>query len=306
MKQPDLNLLLHFDALMSYRSISRAAEQLGITQPAMSAALGRLRKLFNDPLLVRDGQGWQPTVRAHALLQEFQPLLARWQSATGAQEDFDPRRSSRTFLLYATDYMQFTLMPRVVPALARDAPQLHLRVMPARAQHGLSMLDTNHVEMLAGYFPDPSLNLRARFLYEEPAVCIVRQDHPALRRRWNLDAYLKYGHVDMAAHTGLFSGAIERMLQGRDKRRRVSATLSSYMVCPFVVGQSDLIATVPRSVAQGLVRTCKLEILDLPLSLPTLSVSLYWHERYQDDAGHAWLRQYIAARVAQPGVEPHV
>jgi DNA-binding transcriptional LysR family regulator len=300
MKYPDLNLLVHFDALMALRSVSRAAEQAGVSQPAMSAALSRLRKLFNDPLLVRDGTQWQPTERAQALHLEFQPLLARWQRATGPREEFDPRQSARTISLYATDYMQFTLLPRVVPGLARDAPHLHLRVMPARLLHGLSMLDTNHVELLAGYFPDPTLNLRTRFLYEEPAVCIVREDHPCLRRRWNLEAYLRYGHINLAAHTGYFSSAIDRMLQGINRQRVVAATLSSYMVSPYVVAASDLIATIPLSIAKAMAKTSRLAVLDVPLNLPALSVSLYWHDRYQDDPGHAWLRQYIADHAGQP------
>lgn len=300
MKFPDLNLLIHFDALMTCRAISRAAEQVGVSQPAMSAALSRLRKLFNDPLLVREGTHWQPTPQALALHLEFQPLLARWQRATGPRETFDPRVTARTFSLYATDYMQFTLMPRVLPDLARDAPHLHLRVMPARLQHGLSMLDTNHVELLAGYFPDPAQNLRARFLYDEPAVCIVREQHPCLRRRWNLDAYLRYPHVDLSAHTGYFSSAIDRMLQAMGRQRTVSATLSSYLVGPHVVATSDLICTVPMSVAKAAARSGRLALLDVPLKLPTLSVSLYWHERYQEDPGHGWLRQYIAERATRP------
>jgi DNA-binding transcriptional LysR family regulator len=300
MKHPDLNLLVHFDALMTCRAVSRAAEQVGVSQPAMSAALSRLRRLFNDPLLVREGTQWQPTPHATALHLEFQPLLARWQRATGPRQDFEPAMTARTFSLYATDYMQFTLLPRVLPALARDAPHVHLRVMPARLLHGMSMLDTNHVELLAGYFPDPVQNLRARFLYEEPAVCIVRDQHPCLRRRWNLDAYLRYPHVDVAAHTGYFSGAIDRMLQAINRQRTVAATLSSYMVCPYVIAASDLIGTMPQSVAKALARTAGLALLDVPLKLPALSVSLYWHERYQDDAGHAWLRQYVAERAARP------
>ncbi|ALM85700.1 LysR family transcriptional regulator [Bordetella sp. N] len=302
MKHPDLNLLTHFDALMTCRSVSRAAEQVGISQPAMSAALGRLRKLFNDPLLVRENTVWQPTPRGLDLLQEFQPLLSRWRrvTAAGDEEDFDPRRSTRTVSLYATDYMQFTLLPRVLPGLTRDAPNIHLRVMPARLLHGMSMLDTNHVELLAGYFPDPSPNLRARFLYEEPAVCIVREQHPCLRRAWDLDAYLRYSHVDLAAHTGYFSGAIDRLLQSLQRKRTVTATLSSYMVCPYVVAASDLIATMPLSIARATAARSGLVLLEPPLKLPPLSVSLYWHERYQDDSGHAWLRQYIAGKVALP------
>ena len=297
MKHPDLNLLLHFDAVMSCRSLSRAAEQLDISQPAMSAALSRLRKVFGDPLFTREAGLWEPTPRALELYREFRPLLQRWQRATVPREDFDPLRSPRSLSLYATDYVQHFLLPRVIPGLARDAPHFHLRVVSARPLHGLSMLDTNHVEMIAGYFPDPAPNLRTRFLYEEPAVCVVRADHPCLRRRWNLDAYLRYGHVDLAAHTGYFSGKIDRMLQGQNRSRTIVATLSSYLACPYVIEQSDLVATLPRSVARSLSAHTRIEVLDVPLSLPMVTVSLYWHERYQDDPCHAWLRQYIASLV---------
>ena len=297
MKHPDLNLLLHFDALMNCRSLTRAAEQLGVSQPAMSAAMNRLRRLFNDPLLVREGAGWQPTEHAGELHRRFRPLLEEWRRATRGSDTFDPAHSSRALSLYATDYVQFTLLPRVLPDLARDAPHFQLRIMPARPQHGLSMLETNHVELIAGYFPEPAPDLRARFLYDEPAVCVVREGHPCLRKRWNLDAYLKYAHLDLAAHTRFFSNVIDRVLQGQNRHRHIAATLSSYLVCPFVLAASDLIATMPASVAKAMAGATRTVTLKVPLSLPNIAVSLYWHERYQNDAGHAWLRQYIAERA---------
>lgn len=298
MKHADLNLLLHFDALMACRSLSRAAEQLGITQPAMSAALSRLRKVFGDPLFTREAGLWEPTPRAQELYRDLSPLLQRWQRATLPRQGFDPSHSPGNLTLYATDYVQHFLLPRVVPRLTRDAPHFHLRVVPARLLHGLSMLDTNHVELIAGYFPEPKSDLRTRFLYDEPAVCVVRRNHPCLRKRWNLDTYLHYGHIDLAAHTGFFSAKIDRMLQGQNRSRHIVVTLSSYLACPYVVEQSDLIATLPLSVARSLAATSRIEVLDVPLSLPKITVSLYWHERHHDDPCHAWFRQYIASVVS--------
>jgi len=297
LKHPDLNLLLHFEALMSCRNVTRAAEQLGVTQPAMSAALTRLRKLFGDPLLERDGGGWAPTERACELHAEFRPLLDRWRHATREHHEFSPGSSARTLALYATDYVQFRLLPRVVPALARAAPNFHLRVLPARPLHGLSMLDTNHVELIAGYFPDPPPDLRTRLLFEEPAVCLVREGHPCLASPWHLQAYLRHEHVDLAAHTRHFGGAIDRALQAHGQHRRIVATLSSYLACPSLVGASDLIASVPESIARAFASSTRTVILPLPLALPTIAISLYWHERYQDDAAHAWLRQLIAEHM---------
>lgn len=294
MKHPDLNLLMHFDALISCRSVSRAAEQMQLSQPATSAALSRLRRLFNDPLLVREGAVWMPTARALELHRTFAPILQQWQLATAPREEFDPATSKRVISVYATDYVQFTVMPKVAARVCRDAPNMQLRVFPARLQHGLSMLETNHVELIAGYYPEPAPNLRTRFLFEEPTVCLVRAGHPSLDRPWNINAYLQYGHIDLAAHTRYFSERIDRALEGIGRSRKLVLTLSSYLACPHVVASSDLIATVPSSVATALARNTHTVTREVPLSLPMLSVSLYWHERYQHDSAHAWLRQAIA------------
>lgn len=293
MKSADLNLVAHFDALISCRNVSRAAEQMQLSQPAMSAALSRLRRLFNDPLLVREGAQWKATARALELHRTFAPILQQWQAATAPREEFSPASSKRMISIYATDYVQFAVLPKVVARVAQEAPHMQLRVLPARLQHGLSMLETNHVEMIAGYYPEPAPNLRARFLFEEPTVCLMRSGHPSLERPWNLNAFLRYKHIDLAAHTRYFSERIDRALEGLGRSRQLAVTLSSYLACPHVVAGSDMIATLPSSVANALVRSTGTVIREVPISLPALSVSLYWHERYQTDQGHAWLRQVI-------------
>ncbi len=296
MRSGDLNLLLHFDALMTTRGVSRAAEALGITQPAMSAALSRLRRLFNDPLLVREAGGWQPTLRATELHLQFRPLLDTWHQVSLPRAEFDPATTRRVVTLFATDYVQFTVMGRVMGQLAQQAPGLEVRVMSARPQLGLDMLDTNQVELIAGYYPNPAANLRSRFLFEESAVCLVREGHPCLQRPWSLDAYLAYPHVNLAAHTRYFSDQLDQALAAQNRARRVRLTLSSYMAAPFAVGNSDLIATVPLSVANALAAQAGTVMLAAPMSLPMLKVSLYWHERYHRDPAHAWLRNFIAER----------
>jgi DNA-binding transcriptional LysR family regulator len=295
MRPGDLNLLLHFDALMSRRSVSRAAEELEISQPAMSAALSRLRRLFNDPILVREGGVWSPTPKAEDLHIAFRPMLDLWRHASLPRIEFDPATSHRTLTLFATDYVQFTVLSRVMGRLTQAAPGIELRVLAARPLLGLEMLDTNQVELIAGYYPEPGANLRTRFLFEEKVVCLVRAAHPCLRRRWDLDTYLAYGHVNLAAHTRHFSERIDRALQGQNRSRRIALTLSSYLACPFAVGNSDLIATVPLSVAKSLGKQAGTVMLEAPLPLPMLTVSLYWHERHHRDPAHAWVRQFIGS-----------
>lgn len=295
MAKPDLNLLVQFDALMQTKSVSKAADRLGLAQPSMSAALARLRTLFHDPLLSREGTVWIPTQKAIELHQDMKPLLDKWSVHTTVEEEFHPLYSQRTLVLYATDYVQFKMVPTLVAGLAKDAPHFHLKVVPAKPLHGLNMLDTNHAELIAGYFPAATPELRTRFLFNEPAKCIVRNGHPCLRQPWTLNEYLKHGHIDLTAHTGYFSQQIASLLSDQPRKRTVVATLSSYMVCPQVVEQSDLIATVPSSVATEAKRTRKVQILNVPFNIPTLSISLYWHERHQTDPAHAWLRQYISS-----------
>ncbi|MEW9586597.1 LysR family transcriptional regulator [Paraburkholderia sp. DGU8] len=294
-KIPDLNLLLHLDALVRCANVSRAAERLGITQSAMSAALSRLRRVFNDPLLIREGNNARLTDRAIALGQQFQPLVEQWLDVTLDRLDFDPAESRRAFTLYATDYVQFALMPALASALAQDAPHIALTVLAARPHHGLSMLESNHVEFVAGYYPEPADTLRMRPLFDDPVVCVVREGHPCLTREWDLDAWLDYGHIDLAAHTRNAGELLDRRLEQFGKRRRVNMTLSSYLAAPFVVAQSDLIANIPQRVAQML-GGHGLVIRQVPLAVPPIQISLYWHERYQNDPGHAWLRQYVTQR----------
>jgi DNA-binding transcriptional LysR family regulator len=295
MRPGDLNLLLHFDALMSWRSVTRAAEELEITQPAMSAALSRLRRLFNDPVLVRMGGAWQPTHRAQDLHASFRPMLDMWRQVSLPRQSFDPKTSVRIINFFATDYVQFVVISRVIGRLAKEGPGMKFRVLAAQPQLGLGMLESNQVELIAGYFPEPGANLRMRFLFEEKVVCIVRANHPCLQRTWDLDAYLACSHVDMAAHTRYFSERIDQALLAQNRSRRVALTLSSYMACPFAVGNSDFVATVPLSVAKAVGKLAGTVTLEAPLPLPMVAVSLYWHERHHRDPAHAWVRQLIGA-----------
>lgn len=293
MRPGDLNLLHHFDALMTTRSVSRAAEQLEISQPAMSAALSRLRRLFNDPLLAREGGVWRPTRKAEDLHRSFRPMLDTWREVSLPRSEFDPATARRVFNVFCTDYVQFTVLGRVAGRLAREAPGMELRLVRPTAQLGLGVLDTNEVELVAGYYPTPAANLRTRYLFEEKVVCLVRAGHPCLRRRWDLDAYVAWPHVNLVTYTGYFSQSIDRALQGLNRSRRVSLSLSSYLAAPFAVGNSELIATVPESLARALGRQGGCVTLEAPLALPMLTVSLYWHERHHRDPAHAWLRQFI-------------
>ena len=291
MKAADLNLLVHFDALMTCSSVSQAGELLGISQPAMSSALSRLRYLFGDPLLQRQGNRWTPTPRALELHRNFQPLLQAWRRSISRETAFDPASTQRVFTLCASDYLQLAVFPRILSAIQSEGPGIGLRCLPPKLGGALEMLAENYVELYIGHYPDPPDNLRARFLFEEACTCLVRKGHPALARAWNLDTYLQYGHINASGYANYFNAQVDAALRAMGLQRNVAVLLSSYMATPFVVAQTDMIATLPLSVASQLKAAAGIELLPAPLPLPPLSVSLYWHERYQNDDAHAWLRQ---------------
>lgn len=295
MKATDLNLLVHFDALMMCTSVSQAGESLGISQPAMSSALSRLRYLFGDPLLERDGNRWTATARAHELHRTFQPLLRAWQRSTSPEASFDAAVTSRTFNIYASDYLQFAVVPRIMHRIKAEAPNVHMRFLPPKVSGALEMLSGNYVELYVGHYPQPPESLRARFLFEEASCCLVRRGHPVLADEWNLENYLRYEHMDASGYAGYFNAQLDGALEAMNLRRTVGVLLSSYVATPFALAGTDMIANLPGSVARGLADAADAVVLPAPLRLPPLSVSLYWHERYQNDIAHAWLRQSIGA-----------
>lgn len=302
-KIPDLNLLLHLDALVRCANVSRAAERLGITQSAMSAALSRLRRVFNDPLMIREGNNTQLTDKALALQTQFGPLLEQWIDATLDRLAFDASKSRRVFTMHATDYVQFVLVPAIATTLGSAAPLAGLSLLPAKPHHGLAMLESNHVEFVAGYYPQPPDTLRMRPLFEDPVVCIVRNDHPCHADDWNLEAWSRFDHVDVAAHTRNAGQQLDRQLAKLGRQRRVSMTLSSYLATPSVIAHSDLIANIPESVARGFIGQ-GVEIRPMPVDVPPIRIGLYWHERYHADPGHAWLRQLITESFTPPAGGP--
>jgi len=297
MRPSDLHLLPHFDALISHQSVSKAAAQMGITQPAMSAALSKLRHIFADPLLKREGNHWRPTERALHLHRSFRPLLEAWLAETSPSAGFDPATAHKTFNLYATDYIQFAIMPPLLANLRRAAPHIKLQVLPPRLHGGQEMLTENHIELHIGHYPDAPESLRARLLFEESACCVARAGHPLLSRPWNLDTFLDYEHMDATGHIGYFNSQLNALLLQQNRNRRTGVVLSSYLAVCFVIASSDMIATLPASVGRKLAPMAGAVVLPTPVPLPPLRISMFWHERYQFDPAHAWLRRYVAGEI---------
>lgn len=295
----DLNLLVALDALLEERHVTRAARRLGLSQPAASHALGRLRDLLGDPLLVRAGSTLVPTPRAAAVARDLRTILDSIR-ATLAGGTFDPVTSERRFAFAAADYFELVVLPPLVGALATSAPHVDLVVRPhpedAATALGEGKLDVVFgVEMLPG-----AGNIRRRNLFQDGYVCAVRAGHPVLRRGLDLERFLQLGHVFIAPR-GTRGGVVDDALARRKKVRRVVAMVPSFLAAPAVVASSDLIVTMPVRAARRLAPAFDLRLLEPPLPLPRFTVAAYWHDRVHDDPAHVWLREQLLAVTSSIG-----
>ncbi len=303
MKPNDLSLLVHFDALMQTANVSQAAQLVGIGQPAMSGALARLRQVLGDPLLLRAGHAMVPTPRAQELHRRIAPMLAAWRQMTEDRKAFVAQEAARSYTLLATDYAQFLLLPPLMKTLSELGRGIKLTVLPTNPIKSLQLLETNQVELAIGHVETPPPSLRTRALFTEEAVCVLRGDHPALQEPWNLTAYASLDHLKvMSGSAGTFATALAQSLRACDVDIRVQCTVSSYLAAPHIVRTSDMVGTLPRTIAEAFAPSLGLAILPLPLTVRPINVALYWHGRHHMDPAHRWMRDQIGATFAQVAV----
>jgi len=288
----DLNLLHGFDALFAEGSVTRAAQRIGIGQPAMSDVLRRLRLLFGDPLFVRAGQGMRPTAKACDIAAEVAPLLAQMRAVMGERVAFLPESAARTFLLASTDFTTLVLLPPLVAALRQGAPNCALRIVGYEKDAVGAMLDRGEVDAALGVFPDPPPNTVASRLFEERFVGLARRDHPALSG----------GEMDLATFAGLphalvslrrdARGAVDLALAAQGLARRVVLVVPYMLMLPAVLRTSDLVAVVPARAARH-VAPGDLVQFAVPVAVPPFAVDMLWSPTARSDRPAAWLRALI-------------
>jgi DNA-binding transcriptional LysR family regulator len=291
----NLNLLVALEALLDERSVTRAAKRVGVTQPAMSNTLAQLRALFDDPLFRRTSAGLEPTPRALEVAEPVRSGLRSLRSALAAP-GFDPRRSTRTFVVAASDYVELVLWPPLLAVLAREAPGVTLEVRPWGRHEVPPLLARGEADLMIGYFDDVPARHASQRLFREDYVCIVRKKHPRVSAKLTMAKYLELGHV-LVSQVGGSVGSVDRALAAQGKSRRIAARVSHFLMVPTLVARTDLVAALSRRVAAAFAGPLKLQVLKPPVDLPTSIVGQAWHEQMENDPGHRWLRGVIA-RVA--------
>jgi DNA-binding transcriptional LysR family regulator len=294
----DLNLIVALDALLAERHVTRAATRLGITQSAASHALARLRARFGDPLLVRGPGG---TLVASAFAERLAPRLRRvLDDLTGVLrgETFDPATARRTFHIGASDYIEIVLLPRLAARLAAQAPHIDLWVHMFEAWGDVA-LGSGQLDAVLGPprgAQRPSATYEKR-LVRETFSCVMRKDHPLAGGRLTLPRYCEAAHL-MVAPRGTPGSFVDDALHAVGRTRRIAMAVPHFLVVPYVIAASDLIATLADRVAAMFARILDLVTVAPPIELPGFEIALAWHERNHHDPAQRWLRAQIAAVAA--------
>jgi LysR family transcriptional activator of mexEF-oprN operon len=294
----DLNLLVAFDALLTERSVTRAAARVGLGQSAMSHNLSRLRTLFGDELLTRGADGMRPTPRALALAGPVRVTLAQIQEAVLEREDFDPETAGRTFRIGLADSIEVAIVPDLLARLRHQAPGVTLRLRSINRLTILDELDTGGLDLGIGVFDHGQIHHKRRPLYTDSFLCLFNAALLNFPLPISLDDYLSVPHV-LTSLSEDAHGAVDEALAKLKLKRTIALTTPGFLAVPFVVSRVPVITTMPQRLARYFAEAFGLATSPPPLDLPGLAISLLWHASFDHDPGHVWLRQAVSGVAAE-------
>ena len=287
-----MNLLVVFDAMIEHRSVTRAAEAIGLSQPAMSAAVARLRTWFDDPLFVKTGAEMKPTPRALALAGPVRRVIETVKGEILQQSGFDPEKTDRTFTIITPDIGEVNFLPKLLASVSSQAPQARLRAISKSRPAAAESLQAGESELAVGYFPDlHKAGFFRQKLFDSPHVCIVRRQHPGVGERLNLKQYLELSHVVVQPEGR--EHVFDLFLERRGIKRRVLLEVSHFMSLLPLIESSDLIATVPSDLAAVCQRYADIRLVDVPIKSPVIPVHQFWHRRFHKDPANLWIRGLV-------------
>ncbi|MCI1031452.1 DNA-binding transcriptional LysR family regulator [Raoultella sp. BIGb0149] len=290
----DLNLLAAFDALMSECNVTRAATRVGVSQPAMSAALSRLRKLLGDPLFLRSAEGLLPTPRARELAEPISQALRQLEATLVRKPDFVPAEAKLTVNLGLPDYPAFVVLPALLEALAEQAPGISVNVHAFNDRdHAVDLLDAGAIDAAIGVPPTHSDGrILTRPILRDEFVTIIASKHPAARRGMNMKTYLSLPHA-LASPEGQRHGLVDQALAQLGQRRTLALTLPHMFALPAIVARTGMTATVMKRVALQSPAGRQLAFFPPPVALPEIVFHLIWHRRSDGHQAQKWLRTLI-------------
>ncbi|CDZ93309.1 LysR family transcriptional regulator [Pseudomonas saudiphocaensis] len=300
LQKVDLNLFIVFDAIYTEANLTRAGQIVGITQPAVSNALARLRETFNDPLFVRTAQGMVPTPMAQNIIGPVRNALQLLRVSVQESRIFNPREANKTFRVSMTDLTEAVLFPPLFQRLRRLAPNVKIESMLARRRETTKELAAGRLDfaMDAPLNTDPQV--RHVKLLEDSYICAMRRGHPLAKEKLSLDEYLSLSHVHISSRrNGL--GMVDLALGKMGLQRRIDLRSQHYMMATQVIRQTDMAVTVPERFAHR----HDLHQAALPVEIPPLETHIYWHESTDQDPANRWMREQLIEIAQQVSAQAY-
>jgi DNA-binding transcriptional LysR family regulator len=285
----DLKVL---SVVLRERSLTRAAEALDTTQPSVSKVLARLRTHFGDPLFVRNGQAMHPTPMALEIAEPLRGLLLAADTLPKSTLSFDPRTSDRVFKILMADVGMACFLPLFLSKMAREGNKLTLQALPLGSRHFESKLESGEADLAVGAFPKAPRGLRRQRLFFDGYLSIARKHHPKLRTLRSRSGFCAARHIIVeASDTGhAVHQLVQQVLETELAAENILLRLPSFVVATLVVSRIDCVATIPANLAIVFAEQLGLAAFRPPVALPPIEIAQYWHEKYQRDPGHRWLR----------------
>jgi DNA-binding transcriptional LysR family regulator len=288
----DLQLLFAFDALMTELQVTRAAKAIGVSQPAMSHILARLREQFDDPLLVRTTRGMEPTPRALDLIEPVKNALRQVNHVFSVQSAFDPKVSDHAFNIRMGDMNEFLMLPSILLELQTQAPGISLTVNHLLPSATIKALDSGEIDFAISTRLAHSKSIRSIGLLNDRMVCILRKQHPSAKRPLTLDAFLKLRHINIVQAIA-DTRFVENDLSRRQMKRNVVLNIPHWLAASPIVEHTDLVTAISERMAHRINNRGQFVLRELPLGAPELVWRLYWHRRYDGLPAHVWMRALV-------------
>lgn len=281
--------------MLTEQSVSLAGRRLGLSQPAMSHALAKLRELFGDPLLVRQGGAMRQSELARRIAGEVRRLVADVEATLLGHRTFEPALSTRTFRVATDDYCGALLLPELVARVRGAAPRVSIEVHGFEADAPMSALLRGEIQLALGSLIHAPPGVHTRALFQDGFVCVVRRAHPKVRRNLDLDTFVALDHV-LVSSPGYGPGVVDHALAALGLHRNIAVRLPHFLVAPAVVAASDLIVTLPERISRRIALDT-LKLVPSPLELGQFEVVAAWSAAAETDAANAWLRGMVDATV---------
>jgi len=303
LKDIDLNLLVVFNQLLIERRVSKVADNLNLSQPAISNALSRLRRLTGDTLFLRTTKGMEPTPFALELAEPVAYALGLIHTAINQRTSFEASTAKRSFTVGMTDIGEIDLLPRLVDELARVAPSVTMSTVRNTTVHLRDDMEAGHIDLAIGLLPHLKAGFFQRRLFKQRYVCMFRKGHLLDKRKVSLTDFSSAHHVVVVSE-GTGHGKVDEFLERGGVTRNVVLTVPHFVAVGHILQHGDMVATVPERLAQALVGPFGLTYVKHPVALPEFAVNMFWHAKYHKDPANEWLRNLVFGIHADQSAEP--